>query len=129
MDKRMDNQSATTELAPGDPRALLKRKECRLPATTTRKLRRVKSSMLPLESTPAGGETYKLLQTVHVDIRELSQSFEIHCGTYLAETNSSVDNDFAGSINDTYLKTIRHRVTQLLPMLGFEAHDDCQVDL
>ncbi|RKU42790.1 hypothetical protein DL546_003476 [Coniochaeta pulveracea] len=64
---RSDGLSKSS-LPSGDPRAYLMRRSCSMPATTPRKLRRLNSCVLPLETTPAGYELYNLTQTMPLEL-------------------------------------------------------------
>lgn len=122
-----DKVAVKAGLSPGDPRAYLMRKEYSLPATTPRKLRRVKSCMLPLETTPAGEETHNLVQAVHVNMEELCEMFDIYRCQYL--TDATVDNALVRAMDGNDLKEVCHRVTELLSNLGLVGPDNgCQIE-
>lgn len=71
----VDKEPVKTALPTGDPRAYLLRRQRSMGAETgsgTRpKLRRVKSSLMPLENTPVGDQTQQLALVLHCDIPQL----------------------------------------------------------
>lgn len=119
--------AATAGLSAGDPRAYLGRKEGVLPANGPRKLRRVKSCMLPLETTPAGEETHNLMQTAHVEIQAIREAFDRYHGQYLDE--DAVDDALSCRIDQSDLREVFHRVAELLSDLGFGGPDNgCEAE-
>lgn len=124
-DMPKDEVVAKTGFPCGDSRAYLLAKESSLPATTTRRLRRVKSCMLPLETTPAGEETHNLVQTLQIDMQELCRSFEQ--SHYVLE--GSADNVLGQPISQTESKDIEHCVRGLLSKMELDELDSsCQVE-
>lgn len=124
-DMPKDEVVVKTGLPRGDSRAYLLAKESSLPATTTRRLRRVKSCKLPLETTPVGEETHNLLQTLQIDMQELCRSFEQ--SHYVAE--GLAENVLGHPISQTEFRDIEHRVRELLSKMGLdELHSGCQVE-
>lgn len=119
-----DKSAVLSGLPSGDPRAYLMRRECSLPATTPRKLRRVKSCMLPLETTPEGEETQSLVQTMQVDVQKLCESDASKHGRYVPD--ATVDNDMNRRISQTQMEEIQSQVRELLSELGLDETDnDC----
>lgn len=122
-----DEEAVKSGLPTGDPRAYLMPKECSLRSNAPRKLRRVKSSMLPLETTPAGEETHNLMQTAHVGIQELRETFGRYHDQHPA--NATVDDTLGCRIDQSDLRGIFHRVEELLSNLGLMGPDnECEYE-
>jgi hypothetical protein len=113
-----DNAAVKIGLPSGDPRVYLMRKECSMPATTPRKLKRVKSCMLPLETTPAGEETYNLARTMQIDMEKLFQSVAGNNGYYVP--GATFDVDMECTVSQIGFEEMQHRVRELLSRLGVE---------
>lgn len=74
------NEPVQTPIPSGDPRAYLLRRQKSVAAGESsgrpRKLRRVKSSLLPMEHVPEHGETHPLLLVITISARDVSRSIE-----------------------------------------------------
>ncbi|KAI1498854.1 hypothetical protein F5X99DRAFT_411680 [Biscogniauxia marginata] len=112
-----DKKPIMTTLADGDPRTYLLRRQKSI-AANPRKLRRVKSSLMPLESIPPGDQTHSLTWVTSVSTQVLLASTRRLRRYDRYVTEGSLEDGLEMSIAEGRL--VEERIKELLAVLNSE---------
>jgi DNA mismatch repair protein MutL len=107
------NEVSRISVPPGDPRAYLMRRSRSIRATTSRKLRRLNSSVLPLETIPPGCELYNLVEVMSLQSKDFVSLGESAVGYGLHVTDICKDG-LDSCITRPEFQTIQRQVKDLL---------------